>query len=433
VSLYQAPGRGTLHDRPHLVDDQASVSESRESEIDMTAVFTDLAPASTNHRSPPPNLAPNLARTIVVVVFGSYALIAFLRIFYQGYGPPSRVVLSTAYLIPMLWLQLYVFGRRQAQFRPPILHTALLCQALLVYGAIAYSPAWLSLTGFLAGSVLLVLRPRFAWPAFALVVASMAVNYSRLTDSPLEITYAALSTTISGLVVYGLTRLQSLVMELDEARTELAQMAVNQERMRFARDLHDLLGYSLSAITLKSELTHRLVPKNPDRAQSELVEILDISRKALADVRSVASGYRELSLENESESARSLLLAADVAVTTEIKCGDLPTPVKTVLATVLREGITNVLRHSTAERCAISMRQEDGLVWLDIVNDGVPTNHARSHGGSGIKNLSARLAALHGQLVAGIEADGRYGLHAWAPIGPSMLGHADALGRYRVR
>ena len=287
---------------------------------------------------------------------------------------------------------------------------------MLVYAAIAYSPAWLSLTGFLAGSVLLVLPARLAWPAFVLVAASMAVNYSRLTDSPLEITYATLWTTNSGLVVYGLTRLQGLVMELHEARTELAQMAVAQERLRFARDLHDLLGYSLSAITLKSELTHRLVPKDPDKAQNELVEILDISRKALADVRAVANGYRELSLENESESARSLLLAADVAVTTEIHCGDLPTPVKTVLATVLREGITNVLRHSSAERCEISMRQADGRVWLDIVNDGVQTNHAQSNGGSGIENLSARIAALHGQLVAGIEADGRYGLHAWAPI-----------------
>ena len=395
---------------------QAPSRESRESETDVTAVFTEPAPPSTVHRSPPSNLAPNLARTIIVVVFGSYAVIAFLRIFYQGYGPPSRIVLSTAYLIPMLWLQLYVFGRPQVQFRRPVLYIALLCQAVLVYAAIAYSPAWLSLTGFLAGSALLVLPPRIAWPAFVVVVASVAVNASRLTDSPLEITFVAVSTTISGLVVYGLTRMQSLVMELHEARTELAQMAVNQERLRFARDLHDLLGYSLSAITLKSELTHRLVPKNPDKAQNELVEILDISRKALADVRAVASGYRELSLENESASARSLLLAADVAVTTDIKCGDLPTPVKTVLATVLREGITNVLRHSNAERCAISMRQADGRVWLDIVNDGVQTNHARSHGGSGITNLSARIAALQGQLVAGIEADGRFGLHAWAPI-----------------
>jgi signal transduction histidine kinase len=93
-----------------------------------------------------------------------------------------------------------------------------------------------------------------------------------------------------------------------------------------------------------------------------------------------------------------------------------PTHLKTVLATVLREGITNVLRHSNAKRCEISMRQTDGRVWLDIVNDGVQTNRAQSDGGSGIPNLSARIADLHGQLVAGIEADGRYGLHAWAPI-----------------
>src|SRR5262245_23744060 len=368
----------------------------------MTTVPPALAHASTNHRSPSLNLAPNLARAIVVVVFGLYTLIAFLRMLYQGYGPPSRIILSTLYLIPMLWLQLYVFGRPQVHFRRPVLYTALLCQAVLVYAAIAYSPAWLSLTGFLAGSVLLVLRPRIAWPAFVLVVASMVVNYARLTDSPLDITFAAVSTTISGLVVYGLTRLQSLVVELHEARTELAQMAVAQERLRFARDLHDLLGYSLSAITLKSELTHRLITRNPDEAKNELLEILDISRKALADVRSVASGARELSLENESESARSLLAAAGVAVTTGINSGGLPAAVKTVLATVLREGITNVLRHSNAERCEISMRQAAGRVWLDIVNDGVQPDRAPSNGGSGIRNLSARIAALNGQLVAGV-------------------------------
>src|SRR4029450_13847560 len=164
----------------------------------------------------------------------------------------------------------------------------------------------------------------------------------------------------------------------------------------------------------KSELTLRLVSKNPD-AQKELVEILAISRKALADVRSVANGYRELSLDSESEPARSLLVAADVDVTVEIHDGDLPTHLKTVLATVLREGITNVLRHSNAKRCEISMRQTDGRVWLDIVNDGVQTNRAQSDGGSGIPNLSARIADLHGQLVAGIEADGRDGLPAWAP------------------
>src|SRR5262245_13979574 len=157
---------------------------------------------TTTRRSPAPNLAPNLARAILVAVFVLYALVAFLRMVYQGYGPPSRIVLSVAYLIPMLWLQLYVFGRPGIPFRRPVLYTALLCQAVLVYAAVAYTPAWLSLIGFLAGSALVVLPPRMAWPVFALVVASMAVNYARLSSNPLEITFAAGTTCSTGLVVY---------------------------------------------------------------------------------------------------------------------------------------------------------------------------------------------------------------------------------------
>ena len=109
-------------------------------------------------------------------------------------------------MIPMLWLQLYVFGRPQVQFRRPVLYTAFLVQAVLVTLAVQFSPAFLSLPGFLAGSVLLVLPSRLAWPAFALIAAGMGWKYATLTNSPLEITYAALTTVVTGLVVYGLTR-----------------------------------------------------------------------------------------------------------------------------------------------------------------------------------------------------------------------------------
>ena len=382
----------------------------------MTTAQLESAPPSTISRSPATNLAPTLARGIVVVVFGGFFLIAFLHVLYQNMGT-GKLVLSVVYTIPLLWLQVFVFGRPQARLRRSVAYAALVAQAALVYlPLLQFQSAWLSLPGFLAGSVLLVLPPRLAWGTFALIVASMGLTQSQLTGQPIDIAYTAVSTTITGLVVYGLTRLSSLITELHEARTELAHMAVAQERLRFARDLHDLLGYSLSAITLKSELTHRLVTKNPTKAQNELAEILDIARKALSDVRSVASGYRELSLDSESESARSVLLAADVDVTMEMDYGDLPTPIKTVLATVLREGITNVLRHSKAERCDISVRQAGGRVWLDIVNDGVHSSPPPSDGGSGIRNLSARVAALDGHLVAGIEPDGRYGLHASAPL-----------------
>jgi two-component system, NarL family, sensor histidine kinase DesK len=358
------------------------------------------------------SLAPNLARRIVVVVFSGFFLIALLRVLYRV--DLALVLLCALYTIPLLWLQLYVFSRPQARISRATLYIALLAQTLVVYLPLLQFPEWVAMPGFLAGSVLLVLPPGPAWAAFSSIVLSMAVH-AYLTGGPTDVAYVAVSTTITGLVVYGLTKLQSLVVELHDTRTELAQTAVAQERLRFSRDLHDLLGHSLSAITLKSELTRRLVTRNPDQAQDELVEILDISRKALVEVRSVASGYRELSLRNESESARSLLLAANVDVTIHMNHGDLPTPVKTALAMVLREGITNVLRHSNAKRCDISMRQTDGRVWLDIVNDGVQSNRAQPDGGSGIGNLSARMAALHGQLVAGVEPDGRYGLHASAP------------------
>src|SRR5205823_5301028 len=124
---------------------------------------------------------------------------------------------------------------------------------------------------------------------------------------------------ISGLATFGLTWMVRSVTELRAARTRLAQAAVAEERLRFARDLHDLLGLSLSAITLKSELARRLVTVDPDKARDELTEILAISRLALADVRLVASGYRELSLQEESRSAESLLAAADVDVRIELR------------------------------------------------------------------------------------------------------------------
>src|SRR5262250_1314164 len=116
----------------------------------MTPVKAKPATPSTARDLPATSLAPNLARAIVVVVFSSFVLIAFLRILLQGFGPPSRIVLSIAFLIPMLWLQLYVFGRPRGQFKRPALYAALLCQAALVYVAVRFSPAWLSLPGFLA-------------------------------------------------------------------------------------------------------------------------------------------------------------------------------------------------------------------------------------------------------------------------------------------
>ena len=295
----------------------------------------------------------------------------------------------------------------------------LLLQAALVYTPfLQFGQAWVGMPGFLAGNALLTLARPYSWGVFAGVVASMGAIQGTFGPDPLYMAYTMVSCTLTGLIVYGLSRLTGLVAEVQRTRLETARLAVTEERLRFSRDLHDLLGYSLSAVTLKSELARRLVTSRPDRAQDELLEILEISRQALADVRSVATGYRDLSLDHESRSALSVLTAAEVEVVMETGHGPLPRPVNTALATVLREGVTNMLGHSKAEHCEITVTQQDGTVRIRIVNDGVRTQPEEPppRSGTGLDNLSRRVTALGGALTAGVREDGRFHLEAWIPL-----------------
>lgn len=367
--------------------------------------------------------APRLAKLIVRVVFTCFFIVGFLHALVVPL-PPQHAVASIAVMLALLCIQLLHVGRHGWRLRQSRLgYGLLLVQALLVFPpALILDNQWVGLPHFLAGSTLLILRPGWNWVGFGVVVLAVgAVEVQLVGDhEPLvyAIPYAIISAIITGLVVYGLTTLASVVRAMDAARTEMAKMAVAAERLRFSRDLHDLLGYSLSAISLKSELTYRLVNKNPERAQEELTQIIEVSRQALADVRSVASGYRDLSLDEEAISARSVLSAAVVDVNMDIDHRDLPARVSTVLATVLREGVTNILRHSKAEHCDIILRQNSDDATIEITNDGVteaPTDRPVDSG-SGIQNLSNRVASLDGTLTAAIEPDGCFKLRATIPI-----------------
>jgi signal transduction histidine kinase len=329
----------------------------------------------------------------------------------------SRLAFSVGYMAVLLALQLGYFLRPGIRLRGPVSYAILPVQAALVFlPLVQFGVEWVALPGFLAGSALLVLRPWAGWSVFTLVLGVIAGAMAVQGLSLLDITFIVGGAMVNGLVVYGLTWMVRSAAELGATRRQLADAAVAEERLRFARDLHDLLGLSLSAITLKSELAHRLVAANPVRAREELTEILAISRLALADVRSVAGGHRELSLSEESRSAESLLAAAEVDVRMDLHYGELPTQVGTVLATVLREGVTNVLRHSKGEYCEISVRQQENAVLLDIVNDGVTEEPEVSRNGSGLGNLAARVGMLGGEITAGICPDGRFRLRARVPL-----------------
>jgi two-component system sensor histidine kinase DesK len=369
----------------------------------------------------PPLLGPRHARAILVAVFTGFYLVALSRI---AYGTPDPVVIgiSALYVTALAAIQLLYFSRPESELHAPGRYVALVVQSLLVYVPLVsqFHEEWVGMPGFLAGSVLLALSWPVAWVVFGGVVFSVTVAQAAFTGSLLDVVYSTVSTSITGLVVFGLTRLANVVKDLHDARTELADLAVANERLRVARDLHDVLGYDLSAVTLKTELARRLVDDNQARADAELEEVAEISRSALGHIRELSKGYRELSLEAESRSVRSLLLAAGVEVEVRLDYPALPGSITTVLATVLREATTNILRHTRASRCDIEVTADSHAVVMDVLNNGLlQQREGPAREGRGLANLTERVVHLGGELTAGRDPAGGFRLHVSIPMPPA--------------
>ena len=206
-----------------------------------------------------------------------------------------------------------------------------------------------------------------------------------------------------GLDMIGASRMGSAIRELHAARRELARLAVIEERLRLSRDLHDLLGQTLSMITLKSELARHLVKEEPDRCVQELSEIERVARQTLREVREAVVGYRQPRLESELEGARLLLEAAGIDVQIDPLKETLPPAFDAALAWTVREGVTNVIRHSHARQCRIQLTQKNGLIGAEVLNDGDRREHVKSmvRPGIGLAGLRERVNALGGQMEAG--------------------------------
>ncbi|HET9141687.1 sensor histidine kinase, partial [Actinophytocola sp.] len=382
-------------------------------------------PADAEVLPSPAPIALTMARFIVAVVFFCFCGLALLYVIDSGESLPS-VLVAVCVLTALLGLQVFYFSRPGTDLRSRTSYLMLALQAALVYlPVLQYSDSWLAMPSLLAGTALLVLPRAFAWTLVALIVASTIWWDTVLSGSVWDGIYVGISVLAFSLGVYGLSRLAGLIAELHAARTELAKAAVAHERLRFTRDLHDLLGQRLSELAPKGELARRVLERDPDRAGHELAEMLDIARRALADVRSVARGYRELNLDEASRAATSVLAAADVDVRMELKHAELPVPIRSLIAEVLREGATNILRHSEAERCEFQLRQSGNQVSLDIVNDGAdPADVTGFRAGSGIGALANRVGELGGELTAGLDPDGRFRLRVTVPV--SAAPDADA-------
>src|SRR5215213_1002515 len=228
--------------------------------------------------------------------------------------------------------------------------------------------------------------------------------------------WLALPTAAIGLWATAFVRQVAAVAELRSAREELARLAVSEERLRFARDLHDLLGHSLSLITLKSELAGRLLPTEPEKAATEVHDIEGVARQALREVREAVAGYRHPTLDEELAAAREMLEAAGITCRIDNEAGVLPNAVDAVLAWAVREGTTNVIRHSRAGHCRIILARDDEETYAEITDDGQGyQKESGEDSGSGLSGLTERVATFAGRVEVGSLPDGGYRLRVGLP------------------
>lgn len=197
----------------------------------------------------------------------------------------------------------------------------------------------------------------------------------------------------ASVAVAGLRAVMTRNVELIAAQHENAELAVEHERTRFARDLHDILGHSLTVITVKAELARRVFDSDPERARSELVDLERLSRDALADVRRAVEGYRDLTLPGELARARIALDAAEIAAVLPNSTDEVPSDLRDLFAWTVREGVTNVIRHSGASTCQVVLTAASA----EVRDDGAGCVQTGS--GSGLTGLRERAVALGATLV----------------------------------
>jgi two-component system sensor histidine kinase DesK len=431
AAALQAIARSPAEAGEHIAETAAAARRASAEVREVTVRSRDAGgPELTSRSAAGPALAPRLARTILVVMLCAFAAEnvndVAQKVLTVGTVHFSAVVVgwAVADTVAIVALQLRHSWPARGDGRLRGWPATLGLQAVLTYvmfPELGWRP--LFMCGFLAGSALLLIPGPLAPAAFAAVIASVAALYSvkpvpGLTP-PEQVSVAVYVTgfaAVAGLLVYGLTRLARLAVQLEALRGELAREAVVDERLRVARDTHDLLGLGLSALALKADLVSRLIGRDDVRARSEIGELARICAAARADMRLVIGEARDLPLEAELAAAREVLNSAGIEVRTSITAAPAPHAVAAVLVPVLREAVTNILRHSSASYCTLEMTAEAGLMRLQISNDGsVSTPAAAGRAGNGLANLTARVEAAAGRLTSG-RVGHRFDLVAEIPL-----------------
>ena len=374
--------------------------------------------------SPVDQPLPTVRRARWFLVGLHLALVAVAPVFtiagFEGdAGNPAMAVLA-ALAIGALQLR-HSFAAARGE-RPRGWPWTLLALTVLVYLPMAwFAMDWAPMQYFVIASGAMLLR---GWPAGIAVAAPLLATATRVVgEAPvsgesvaqevLAVAYWIVGLVTGAVALYGSARLVQILDELEATRTELAELAVGRERLRVSRDLHDLLGQSLSAVSLKGDLALRLLHSDPLAARAEIASLTEVARDTLRGVRAVTRGEHEVSLRTETKGAVALLSAAGIDARIDLDLSDLPAPVEHLLAWAVREGVTNVLRHSQATTCSITAGRRHASTFLEVVNDGA--RGATAGEGSGLAGLTERAGALTGSVTAGPVGDGRFRLLVEVP------------------
>ena len=241
-----------------------------------------------------------------------------------------------------------------------------------------------------------------------------AVNFGGLTayEYGWNAAYAGALYFLSVAGLWSAVRLMPIIAALEGARAELAVHSARTERRRLSRDLHDVLGQSLTAISLKADLARRLVPNDRGAAAREVEALAGIAGSLVGELEAVARDERAIALATETVAAVELLQAAGIAVRTDVRAEGLGGDASSVLGWAVREGATNILRHSRARECDLRVVRTNGVVVLEIVNDGARLREGR---GTGLASLADRVAAVEGATTVTATEGGRFRLRVEVP------------------
>jgi len=322
-------------------------------------------------------------------------------------GNPAVLLLLGLAILTLQLRHSFAIARGE---RPRYALLTMLGLAILVYLPIVWLGwDWYGMQTCVMASAPMVLRRRAAavvvvTPVIGTVVAQLVSFAGQLPVDALtyEISYAIVALALPAAALFGSARLARLLDELRENRAELAALAIARERLRVSRDLHDLLGQSLSAVSLKGDLAIRLLRTDPPAARAEIESLTGLARDASRGIRAVSRDELAVSLRTETEGAAALLLAAGIRADIDVELPGLAPTVERTLAWGVREGVANALRHSHAHFCAISAGFREENVFLEIVNDGALTLTAE---GSGLAGLAERAHAMSGSSTWHVDGD----------------------------